>query len=62
MLELLAALEGPQGQHGRWRPLRAAVLLALVGSGLGVAWTAPEGQSAAGTRIGSAGTLVARTG
>jgi serine/threonine protein kinase len=61
MLELLAALEGPQGQHGRWRPLRVAMLLALVGSGLGVAWTA-DGPSAAESRIGSAGTLAARTG
>ncbi len=39
MSELLAALEGPKA---RLRPLRTAVLLACLGSSLGVAWTADD--------------------
>jgi eukaryotic-like serine/threonine-protein kinase len=58
MHELLAALAGPQAGR-RWRSLGAAVLLTLLGSGLGVAWTAGD-QPAGGTE--AAGVVVASAG
>ena len=56
MLALLAALAGPNRQRRTWRALRAAVVLSLLGGGLGVAVTGGADQSAAWSSLGSAGT------
>ena len=44
MPALLAALEGPRARGGSWRSLRAAVLLSLLGGGLGLAVTGGPGE------------------